>query len=133
MSYINVAGLVSVMLAFVFAFMLDPEFLAHGKSVSVDLPHVNHAKPMPKARAYDALTISITRDHKVFFRSDLINPLQLTALINKGLSQGSERKVYVQVDAHAKYVWVKDILDDIRDSGLENVAFLAESSRNDLR
>jgi biopolymer transport protein ExbD len=61
-----------------------------------------------------------------FFRTDVVAAEQLPVHIREALGQGAENKVYIRADAHAQYGDVKMILDAVRASGVENVAFLAD-------
>jgi len=72
---------------------------------------------------------SITRNDKVFFRTDLVRPDQLPAQIRESVSQGSEKKVYVRADARAKYGWVAEVLDNVCSAGVEKIGFLVEERR----
>jgi biopolymer transport protein TolR len=74
----------------------------------------------------DAMVIMITRDGKVYFDRNSVTPDMLPALIREGLVGGAERKVYLQVDAMAKYGVVIWVLAEIRSAGVEKVAFIVE-------
>lgn len=49
--------------------------------------------------------------------------------IRESVQSGSERRVYLWVDAKAKYGDVKVVLDGVRDAGIEKVALLVEQQR----
>jgi len=70
------------------------------------------------------MIVSVQRDGKVYFGSDLVSPGQLPALIRQQISRGSEKKLYVRADARARYSSVKVVLDEVPSSGVENIAFL---------
>jgi biopolymer transport protein ExbD len=46
--------------------------------------------------------------------------------IRKRIRNGVEKKVYLAVDARAKYGDAKAVLNQIRMAGIENVSFLTE-------
>jgi biopolymer transport protein TolR len=75
------------------------------------------------------MIVTVARDNKVFFRSELINPVQLPVKIREGIDQGSERKIYIRADARARYGWVAEVLDGVRAAGIEQVGFLVEQRR----
>ena len=50
--------------------------------------------------------------------------------IMKAVKSGSESVVYIDADAHTKYKNVKDVIDEVAQSGLKNVVFLAYERRN---
>jgi biopolymer transport protein TolR len=71
------------------------------------------------------MVIAVMRTGDVYFVADRIPPDQLDFKIRKQLALGSERKVYSNADARAKYGRVPEVLDAIRSAGVENVGFLA--------
>jgi biopolymer transport protein TolR len=126
--HINAAGFASVMFALLLTFMVLRIQPTHG-GIPVDLPKSHSAKALRHGDAEDALMIGITRDDKIFFRNQLVNPEQLSGLIREALRQGAENRAYIRADTRCKYVWVKEVLDQVRASGVENVAFITDSAR----
>ncbi|HUJ93683.1 MAG TPA: biopolymer transporter ExbD [Terriglobales bacterium] len=120
---IDVTAFASVMLVLVAMFILPASVVTHPWN-GVDLAKVSHATRMPHARREDAMIVSVQRDGKVYFGSDLVSPGQLPALIRQQISRGSEKKLYVRADARARYSSVKVVLDEVPSSGVENIAFL---------
>ena len=124
--YINVTGVVSIMLVLLFMFMVvQSSGHPHG-GISVDLAKVGHAKMLVHSDAEDALMIGILRDGKVFFRTDRVRAEDLPARIREAVAHGAENKVYIKADARAKFASVEQVLDAVRASGVKNVAFLTE-------
>src|SRR5439155_333918 len=85
-----------------------------------------HSSPQPGAQKEDAMLISITRDGRVFFRDHRIARADLANEIREGMHNGAEKKVYLVVDARAKYGDAIPVLTQIRFAGIENVNFLTE-------
>jgi biopolymer transport protein ExbD len=121
---IDMWGFVSIMLALLFIFL--PITTDTHRSVPVDRPHAYHSASMPGALKEDALRVMVTRDGKIYFREHHIALEDLPNEIREGLQSGAESKVYVAVDARAKYGDVPAVLDKIRLAGVEKVAFLTE-------
>ena len=72
------------------------------------------------------MVIMITRDGKVCLSFDRVQPEQLPSLIHERLTSGAERKVYLKVDAMAKYRVVIGVLAEVRAAGVDKVAFMVE-------
>jgi biopolymer transport protein ExbD len=122
---INVAALGSVMVVLVFIIMVWETFAYsphHG--VAVDLPKVRRSIDMPRAKREDASVISIMRDGKMFFRDERVTVTELPLKINGLLSQGGEKKVYIQADARLKYGTVKPVVDAVRSAGVDSIGIL---------
>jgi biopolymer transport protein TolR len=109
---------------FVFFLALPPQSACGG--LRATLPRVGHPVPLAHANREDAMTISILRDSKVFFRNEPVRLDQLPGKIRESINQGSEKKVYISADARAQYGWVAEVLDSVHSSGVEKVAFLVD-------
>lgn len=94
----------------------------HG-GASIDLAKTNAAILMRSAKREDALVVGVMRDGKVFFRTEQVTIAELPGKICDGISQGAERKIYIKGDIRSRYATVKEVLDAVRASGVENVAF----------
>jgi biopolymer transport protein TolR len=123
---IDVAAFASIMFVLVFTMMVAEVSARPPHGTSVDLPKVWHPVGMWRANREDALIVGIRRDGKVFFRNEMVAPTALSAKIKERLNQGSERKVYIKADAHVGYGRVGAVLDEVRSSGVEKIAFLVE-------
>jgi biopolymer transport protein ExbD len=122
---IDVWGFVSVMLALLILFMVGIRDTSYGRR-AVDLVAAVHSTRMPAALREDVMRISITRDGNIYFRDQQISLEDLPNKIQEGLRSGAEKKVYLAVDARAKYGEVPAVLDKIRFAGVEKVAFLTQ-------
>jgi biopolymer transport protein ExbD len=90
------------------------------------LPRVSHPVPLAHANREDATIITIFRDDKVFYRSDLVRSSELPAKIRQSLNQGAETEVYLRADARVRYGWVDGVLDGVRSAGVRKIGFLVE-------
>jgi len=124
---INVAGFVGVMLALLY--LLMPWRADEYRGPAVDLAKVSAPVPMRAADREDAMIVAITRDDHIFFRTDNVRIDELPGKIRESVSRGSERKVYIKADARAKYVWVSEVLDNVRSAGIEKIGFLVDQRR----
>jgi len=126
----GIDGIPFVHVAIVFSFVVLVIFLTlpipvHG-GIKPILPRVSHPVSMAHANPEDAMIVTIFRDDKVFYRSDLVRSSELPAKIRQSLNQGAEREVYIRAGARARYSWVAKVLDGIRSAGVEKIGFLVE-------
>jgi biopolymer transport protein TolR len=130
---IDVTAFASVMLVFVWMFMgpVVTEVDRH-RGASVDLPLVGDPISMRAADREDAMVVGITRDGKVFFRTDPVTVEWLPGRIREGVSQGAERKVYIKADRRAKYGWVAEVLDSVRSAGIEKIGLIVVQRRTPI-
>ena len=94
------------------------------------LPKVDHPVSMPGANREDAMIVNVTRDGKVYFGVEQVNPADLPQKIVDRLKDRSvERKVYIKADMRARWETVKQVLDGVSAAGLMRVAFLVDQRR----
>jgi biopolymer transport protein ExbD len=96
----------------------------HGKFI--DLVRAANSVPMSNSVREDSMRVTTTRDGHVFFHTAAVSPIDLPNLIRDDLNKGAEHKIYLAVDARAKYEDVASVLDEIRQTKILNLAILAE-------
>jgi biopolymer transport protein ExbD len=127
-SDINVTPMVDVMLVLLIIFMVVTPMLQHGKQV--DMAQVNNPTDMHDADKEDALQVAVTRDNKVFFGTDPINPDDLTQKIKDRLANKADKRVFLKADARAKYGWVVAVVDNVRAAGVDQLGLLTDQKKS---
>ena len=123
LSGIDVWALVGILLVLLIIFMVNvPAY--HG--ISVDRATAVHSTPMPSATREDAMRILVTRDGRIYFGNHAVATEDLPDEIRERVRNGAERKIYLAVDARAKYGDAEKVLDQIRVSGIRDVSFLTQ-------
>jgi biopolymer transport protein ExbD/biopolymer transport protein TolR len=126
-SDINVTPMVDVMLVLLIIFMVITPMLQHGQTV--DLAKVNNPEQMPDADKEDAILVAIMRDGKVYLGTDQISPDQLTDKIKDRISARPDKRVYVKADSRAHYGWVKEVVDNVRAAGVDDLGLLTDQRK----
>lgn len=121
----ELSGLLAVSIVVLIVFMMQPS--PHHTSM-VDLPLTRHAVLMPKARREDAIKVTITNDGTVYFRNYRTTRDDLPRAIQEAVRDGAEAKVYIAIDARARYSAVERVIDAIRQTRIANVVFLASTA-----
>ena len=121
---IDIWALLSFYLILLIIFMTAPGHPHHGWALG--LARTDHAAPMPSALREDAILISVSRDGNIFFGTNHIRPNDLPASIRESVRRGSERKVYLKVDARAKYADAALVIDQVALVGIQNVGIITE-------
>jgi biopolymer transport protein TolR len=126
-SDINVTPMVDVMLVLLIIFMVVTPMLQHG--VTVDMAKVNNPEQMPDADKEDALLVAVMRDGKVFFGTDPIQPADLTQKIKDRLANRTDKRVFVKVDARAKFGAFVEVVDNVRAAGVDQLGLLTDQKK----
>jgi biopolymer transport protein ExbD/biopolymer transport protein TolR len=127
-SNINVTPMVDVMLVLLIIFMVITPMLQKG--VSVDMAKTNNPIQMPDADKEDSLLVSITRDGKIFFGSDLVTADQLATKVKDRLANKADKRVFVKADYRAKYKNVVEVVDNVRSAGVDQLGLLTEQKKS---
>ncbi len=118
--------LVGLALALLIIYMIVPASTPPFHGWSLDLPRSRYASPMPRAVREDAQIVSVMRDGRIYYRNLGIRADDLPDHIRESVRNGADRKIHIRADARARYIDVKQVLDEISKAGIQNVCFLAE-------
>ena len=121
---INVTPMVDVMLVLLIIFMVVTPMLQHG--TSVDMAKASNTRTMQDADKEDAVLLAITRDGKIYLKSDQIQPDQITAKVKDMIADKLDKTVYVKSDRNSKYGVVVTVVDDVRAAGVDSLGLLTE-------
>jgi biopolymer transport protein ExbD len=112
------------MLALLFLLIGDPTPDVH-LPPPVDLPAGFHTTAQTKALADDAMRVCVTRDGRVFFRDLQVVPEDLPEVVREAIQGGAEKKVYLAVDARAKYGDAAAVVGEVGKAGIREICILA--------
>ncbi len=66
----------------------------------------------------------VSRDGAIHFRAREVRLAGLADEIRNAVKEGSEKRVYLEADARARYLDVDRVLGEIRKAGIENVSII---------
>jgi biopolymer transport protein TolR len=121
---IELVPLVGILIALLIIFMINVPLPHHGNYL--DMVKSSHSVHQPRAIREDSMHVFITSDGAVYFGNTRINPDELPDKIRVQLRDGTERKVYLTVDARAQYGRVATVVDGMRLAGLQDISFITE-------
>ena len=130
-SEINVTPMADVMLVLLIIFMVVTPMLQKGQSV--DLARTRNPVDMKEADRDDAVLVAVTRDGKFFLNKDRVVIDDLAAKVNDLLNTRLEKTVFVKSDFRAKYGDVVQVVDSIRNAGVDKVGLLTERLDDQVR
>ena len=129
-SDINVTPMVDIMLVLLIIFMVITPFLQQG--VSVALPRdMRSPDEDPAINKDTSVVVAITQDDKVYLGKKQIEKTDLKSEIDKKMEskKAEERIVYIRSDVNSNYGTVVDIINTIRESGIDQIGLVADKKK----
>jgi len=130
-SEINVTPMADVMLVLLIIFMVVTPMLQKGQAV--ELASTKNPIDMKEADRDDAVLVTVTRDGKLYLGQEKISVDALATKVNDLLASRLEKKVFVKSDLRAKYGDVVQVVDTIRNAGVDQVGLLTERLDDQVR
>lgn len=112
---------------FLALFMIIQPSVCHRNTVQLVVAH--HTRYVPSVLREDAIEIIISRDGTLYLGDTRVICDDVPDMIRDAVRNGSEKRIYLEVDARARYGDVNALLPQIRRSGIENVSLIADSPR----
>ena len=130
-SEINVTPMADVMLVLLIIFMVVTPMLQKG--APVELARTRNPVDMKEADRDDAVLVAVTRDGKFYLQQNRVNIDDLAGKVNDLLATRLEKTVFVKSDFRAKYGDVVQVVDSIRNAGVDRVGLLTERLDDQVR
>ena len=92
--------------------------------VSVQLPVTGNAIAVPAADNRDALVVALTADGVTYLGVDRVAPAVLGSRVKTLLSARNDKTLYIKADARVPYARVVEVMDAVRNSGVDLLTFL---------
>ncbi len=127
---INVTPMVDVMLVLLIIFMVVTPFLQSG--VSVALPReMRNPDADPAIIKESSVVVAITQDSQIYIGKVKIDKTELKDKIETKMSDKApdERIVYIRSDVNANYGNVVEIINLIRDAGIDQIGLVADKKK----
>jgi biopolymer transport protein ExbD len=96
------------------------------RTAYADLAFAQNAVGQPKAIRDDAMRVMVLRDGSIFFRNAKVDLAELPTLVRRAVKEGTERRVYLAVDARTKYGDAKVLYDAIAADVVRDIWLMAE-------
>ena len=124
LSEINVVPLVDVMLVLLIIFMVAAPMMQRG--LDVNLPVARQAAPLAKERIFVTVPLSFARDRTVQLGEERVRVDLLTERMRQAMLNREDKEVYLQGDGQLSFQDVIDVMDRLREGGIEKVGLVAK-------
>ena len=129
-SEINVTPMVDIMLVLLIIFMVITPLLQSGVTVVLpkDMKNPEEDKGIIKE---SSVVIAITRDNKYYLKKEPVDPVDLKDRITKAMEskKPEERIVYIRSDIGANYGSVVEVINTIRQAGIDQIGLVADKKK----
>ena len=124
---INVTPLVDVMLVLLIIFMISAPLLQSG--VSLDLPKGN----VEMAANENHLMLSVDAEGKHFLNDDYLQPELVIDKVRVAVAASPSKTVYIRGDQSLSYGVIMNLINQLRESGVEEVSLVTEPVPRETR
>jgi biopolymer transport protein TolR len=124
-SDINVTPLVDVMLVLLIIVMLVAPLVQQG--VSLKLPIARNTTDHPETS--DQTTVAVTVDGRYFINGKEVADAELRSKIMEALEGKKEKMILIKADIEADYGDVMHAMDELRASGIEDMALITDRGK----
>jgi biopolymer transport protein ExbD/biopolymer transport protein TolR len=128
---INVTPMADVMLVLLIIFMVVTPMLQ--KAYPVELAPTQNPVDMKEADRDDAVLVAVTRDGKFYLGQDRVSIEDLGTRVADLVATRLDRTVFVKSDFRARYGDVVQVVDNIRNAGVDRVGLLTERLDDQVR
>ena len=119
LSEINVTPFVDVMLVLLIIFMVAAPLVQHG--VDVELPKANSKNVTAEE---ELLTITLTKDKKIFLNKMEIELVQLKEKLLRIFKQRTDNQLLFKADKDLSYEFVIQVMAEIKNAGIEKLGII---------
>jgi len=117
---IEIIPLIDIMFFLLAAFMLVSLSMVNLKSVKVNLPTATTATIETK---HDFVSLSVDKAGMVYFDKQAVDPNELVLRLTAWQRTNENVRVFISGDADTRHADIIKVLDQVRSTGIQRVAF----------
>lgn len=126
-SEINVIPLIDVSLVLLIIFMITATFIIAGTGLDIKLPKAASVKVQEQLE----LVVFITKEGKIYLGSEEVKVGVLLKKLKRKVGATEKVVVIISADKNISYEKLIEVLDTVRQAGIEDIALAAEMKKRD--
>jgi len=124
----NVVPLCDILLVLLIIFMVITPLVQKG--VDVQLPTAMNTIDMPEN---PDIVLHIRRDGKMYVNSDEATDENLQMLLEDAMMTASDKKLYLKADQELEYGTIVDIIEVLKEAGIELIGIIADKKTEEIK
>jgi len=124
----NVVPLCDVLLVLLIIFMVVTPLVQRG--VDVQLPTAMNTIDMPEN---PEIMLYMRKDGKMYVNADEATEETLQLLLEDAMMTASDKKLYLKADQELEYGNIVDVIDIIKEAGIEIIGIIADKKAEEIR
>jgi biopolymer transport protein TolR len=125
---INVVPLVDVMLVLLIIFMVTAPMMQHGMDVKLPTSR-RAASNISNERPIVTLPLSYRKDKRVMLGDEAVRTDLLAERIRQRMAARADKSVFLRMDGGLTTQEMMDVIDRLKDGGVEDVALVTDQSK----
>ena len=125
MAQINMIPFIDIVLVLLVIFMITAPFMVRGMDVQLPVSRVNALKQEER------VVITVDRRQRIFLDQRPVTLERLQPLLQERRKRHPNLAVYLQADRRVPYGVVIQVMDRVRQAGVERVGMVTEAPRKD--
>ena len=121
---INIIPLVDVMLVLLIIFMISAPMLQRG--IEVNLPVASRSQEIASERLFVDVPVEFREDRRVYLGKEPIRIDVLAERVRQLMLTRDDKQVYLRGDGEINLQELMDVLDRLKDGGVQNVGIVSD-------
>ncbi len=117
---INLVPLIDVLLTILFFYMIVSPMMSRGLDVNLPKSQSNTVKPE------DRIVLTVTRAQEIFVEKERVNISKLRGVLDSIRKSKPQINVYLRADRDAPYGAVVQVMDVIKQAGIDKLGMVTE-------
>jgi biopolymer transport protein ExbD/biopolymer transport protein TolR len=116
------------MLVLLVIFMVTAPLLQRG--LNVNLPEARRSNPLSEERIFVTVPLSFRTDGQIMVDEDFVSLEALNERLSRDMEGQTDRSVFLRGDGEITYQELMDVIDRLKESGVEEVGLLSREPSN---
>jgi len=100
------------------------------RGLNVNLPEARRSNPLSEERIFVTVPLSFRTDGQIMVDEDFVSLEALNERLSRDMEGQTDRSVFLRGDGEITYQELMDVIDRLKESGVEEVGLLSREPSN---